>query len=99
MQKNGRSSRSFHVKKQTDLEKGNMTLSLMAKMLLCIRKNVLRGLDFEVPKPIQFKSLSKHLETSNDSIKHEKWKAHVHVGIQGKEQCRFFQYIISIHVL
>ena len=71
----------------------------MAKMLLCIRKKVLRGLDFKVPKPVQFKSLSKHLETSNGSIKHEKWKAHVQVGIQGKEQCKFLQYIINMHAL
>ena len=71
----------------------------MAKMLLCIKRNVLRGLDFKDPKPVQFKSLSKHLETSTGSIKHERWKAHVQVGIQGKEQCRFFQYIIIMQVL
>ena len=68
-------------------------------MLLFIKRNVLRGLDFKVSKHAQFKSLSKHLKTSNGSIENERWKAHVQVGIQGKERCKFFQYIINMHVL
>ena len=68
-------------------------------MLLCIKKKVLRGLDFKVFKLVQFKSLYKHLKMSNGSIENERWKAHVQVGIQGKEQFKFFQYIINMHVL
>ena len=70
----------------------------MARMLLCIRKNVLRGLDFKAPKPVQFKSLSQHIETSNGSIRHKKWKSYVHAGFQGKKRSRFSQYIINMYV-
>ena len=70
----------------------------MSRVLLCIRKNVLGGLEFKAPKPAHFKSLSQNFEMSTVSI-NERWKAHVSVSFQGKKQGRFSKYIINVYML